>query len=274
MASHVLVTTSCQMTASYDKVYLVSRIAMTLRSARLRAGMTREALAYHSGLTVAAIAQIESGRRQEVRLSSLRALAEAMAVSVDYLVCGPEAMGTKLFDHAVLMYGSEDDFLTSVAPFLAEGVSRSDVTLAVTTPSRIALLRDALDDDARHVEFADSDDWYRSPRDALTRYQVFVSEKFAQGAPWVRIIGEPVWTGRTAREIREWTRYESLLNVFFASSPATIICPYDVRSAPAGALACGRNTHPRLVAGGNHRGANADYHAPEAVLVEGPGKSL
>lgn len=54
-----------------------SRVGAALRLARVRVGWSREALAYHSGMSGAAIAQIESGRRQDIRLSTLAALAGA-----------------------------------------------------------------------------------------------------------------------------------------------------------------------------------------------------
>ena len=57
-----------------------SRLGESLKAARARAGWSREALAYHSGVSWSAIAQIESGRRNDVRLSSLSALAEALGV--------------------------------------------------------------------------------------------------------------------------------------------------------------------------------------------------
>ncbi|MDQ1715383.1 MAG: Helix-turn-helix domain, partial [Frankiaceae bacterium] len=61
-------------------------IAEALRRARLRLGWTREDLAHHSGVSYGAIVQIEAGRRTDVRLRSLVALAEALDVSVDALI--------------------------------------------------------------------------------------------------------------------------------------------------------------------------------------------
>src|SRR5258706_526751 len=89
--------------------------------------------------------------------------------------------------------------------------------------TRAGWTREALDDRSRSVEFADSADWYPSPLAALNRYRAFVQEKYEAGAPWVRIVGEPVWTGRSDAEITTWIRYESLLNLALASSPATIV---------------------------------------------------
>src|SRR6202035_1380350 len=148
----------CQTTASYDILagglrpanrarrgcVALSRVGVSLKSARERAGWSREALAYRSGLSWAAIAQIESGRRREVRLSSLAALAGALGVSVDYLIGSDAAMESSVFEHLVLGYSSDQEFLAATFPFLAGGVERAEAVLAVTTHPNIALLRDAL----------------------------------------------------------------------------------------------------------------------------------
>ncbi len=87
----------------------------------------------------------------------------------------------------------------------------------MTTPARIGLLRDSLDDRARIVEFAESEDWYRSPREAFDRYLRVVRQSFEEGPAWIRIVGEVVCAGRCEAEITAWTRYESMINLTFAS---------------------------------------------------------
>jgi transcriptional regulator with XRE-family HTH domain len=215
-------------------------------------------------MSFAAITQIESGRRQEVRVSSLMALARALGVSVDYLV-GSTTISPKLLRHRVLVYDSDAEYVTFAGAFLVEGLARSDCVLAVTATRNTALLRDALGDDAIRVEFADSSEWYSSPSDALSRYRTFVNDRFARGAAWIRILGEPVWAGRSAPEVEEWARYEATLNLSFASSPATIVCPYDARSLPEGVLAFGRRTHPEVAEAGNITSSQA-YEDPEDFL--------
>src|SRR5207302_5874702 len=96
------------------------------------------------------------------------------------------------------------------------------------------------------VQYEDSARWYRSPLNAFNGYRAFLKDKFQGGAPWIRIVGEPTWAGRSKAEVGAWTRYESLLNLVFASCPATIMCPYDTRSVPAKVLADARSTHPRV----------------------------
>jgi len=243
-----------------------SRIGGTLRSARERIGWSREALAYHSGLSWAAISQIESGRRQEVRVSSLVALASALGVSVDYLVGGVAIGAPELFRHQLLIYSSEDEYVASVIPFLMEGVARSDAVLAVPSERQGGLLRDALGDNARHVEFLDSSQWYGSLRSASNGYRTLVKERFERGAPWVRIIGDAVWAGRSGAEVAEWFRYESVVNLALASSPATIMCSYDGRSLRDEVLADARRTHPEVATAGNVT-TNMAYRDPEDFLL-------
>ena len=193
----------------------------------------------------------KSGRRKEVRVSSLRALASALGVSVDYLVGGAATVSPELLRHPVLVYGSDDEYLASSIPFLVEGITRSDCVLAVTGRRCMGLLRDALGENATHVEFFDSSEWYVSLRGAASGYRSFMKEQFERGAPWIRIIGEPVWTGRSEAEFAEWFRYESMINLSFASSPATIVCTYDARSVPDTVLDSARRAHPQLAAAGD-----------------------
>jgi transcriptional regulator with XRE-family HTH domain len=246
-----------------------SRIGESLRAARARLGWSREALAYHSGVSWSAIAQIESGRRRDVRLSSLSALAEALEVSVDHLIGTAAAMTPPRLDHRVLTYGSDEEFLAAAVPFLTEGIERSDGLLAVTTEAQVELLRDTLEDGSERIEFADSVDWYRSPRGASNRYRAFVKQKVEAGAAWIRIVGEPVWAGRSAAEITAWTRYESLINLTFAPMPATILCPYDTRSLPTEIVANANRTHPQVAHGGDST-PSPSYREAEDFLLELP----
>jgi transcriptional regulator with XRE-family HTH domain len=244
------------------------RISGSLRAARERLGWSREGLAFHSGVSWSAIAQIESGRRQNVRLSTLSALADALGVSVDYLIdTTTVAIPPRLLGHRVLTYGSDDEYLEAAIPFLSEGIERSDSLLVVTTEARIELLRDTLDDRAAHVEFAVSAGWLLSPIVALNGYRAFIREKVERGAPWIRIWGEPIWAGRSVAEVTAWTRFESLFNLAFASSPASVVCPYDSRSLPEEIVVDARRTHPEVVRGSDAT-ASPTYREPEDFLLD------
>jgi transcriptional regulator with XRE-family HTH domain len=244
-----------------------SRIGQSMRSLRARAGWSRETLAHNSGLSWSAIAQIESGRRQDVRLSSLTALAEAFGVSVDCLIGATTTLTPHLFEHRLLTYESDETYLDAAIPYIAEGLERSECLLVVTTPAQIALLRKALDVRSEQVEFANSAEWYASLNGALNRYRGFLNHKLEAGAARIRILGDPVWARRSGAEITAWFRYESLVNLAFASAPATIVCSYDTRSLAHEVVADACRTHPEVA----HRSAaieGATYQEPEDFLLQ------
>src|SRR4051812_19944855 len=221
-----------------------SAVGTSLKAARERLGWSREALAYHSGISWSAITQIESGRRADVRLRSLSALAGALGVTIDYLTGSAGAGPPRMLEHRVLVYRSSDEFLATVVPFLREGIERSDAVMVVTTPRCVNSTRESLGGDGKHLRFEDAAEWYSSPRETLRRYREFIDESIEAGSKWVRIVGEPVWADRSRAEIREWTRYESIINLTLASAPATIMCPYNATSVPASILRDAGCTHP------------------------------
>jgi transcriptional regulator with XRE-family HTH domain len=244
-----------------------SAIGSSLKAARQRLGWSREALAYHSGVSWSAISQIETGRRVDVRLSSLSALARALGVTTDYLGGSIAAGPPPLLEHRVLVYGSDDEYGAAVAPFLREGIERSDALLVVTTPRLLELIRGELGAELERGTLLDAADWYSTPLETLRRYRSFVDDSLKAGFKWVRIVGEPVWAGRSAAEVREWSRYESIINLSLAAAPATIICPYDSRSVPASVMHDAECTHSEFAhAGGS--APSASYRQPEDFLLQ------
>lgn len=240
-------------------------VAHSLRAARTRIGWTRETLSHHSGLSWAAIAQIESGRRTDIRLSSLVRLADALGITIDELVNGQPPPAKMI--HGALMYAGADDFATSAVTYLREGVARDERPLAVTSTQRIDRVRDGLGADANRVTFADWHDWYRSPTAALNGYRDYLNAQLARGARRVRILGEPVWRGRTPAEIKAWARYESLINIVFAAAPSVLLCPYNTRSVPRAVMAAAQRTHPRVQAGVKDE-PSMDYLDAEEFLLQ------
>jgi transcriptional regulator with XRE-family HTH domain len=247
-------------------VTTTSRIGDSLRAARTRLGWTRETLAHHSGISWSAIAQIESGRRKDARLGTLSALAEALGVSVDYLIGNSGTMGQQVFEHRVLPYASDEDLLSNAVPYLAEGIDRSHALLSVMPKARNGVIRDNVDGASSQIEFVDAADWYTSPGAALDRYRAFLKERFEAGAVWVRIVGELPLVGRTREEIAAWNRYESIVNLAFASAPATIMCTYDTEALPRGVVTDAHRAHPSI-ADGSLGTVNPSYQGAEELLL-------
>jgi transcriptional regulator with XRE-family HTH domain len=224
------------------------RMDRAVKAARERRGWTREALAFHSGLSWSAIAQIESGRRSSLRPSSLNALATALGVSVDYLLgraSSPDALPR--LKHRVLRYATEEEFLAGVLPCLVEGMARGEPVLAVTPPGNRRALRRELGKAGRRLPVADPAVWYQSLIAALEAYRSFIDEKIDAGASLIRIAAEPVWNDPSAAEVDSWTRYEALVNIALAGVPAEIICVYNTVTTPDAVLAGLDETHPETL---------------------------
>ena len=243
-----------------------SDIGESLRAARERAGWSREALAYHSGVSWSAIAQIESGRRKDVRLSTLSALADALGMQVDSLIGSP-MITPRLLEHRVLKYASDEEYAATTVPFLAEGIDQFDALLAVTTPTQAGLLRGGLGDRSDQVEYVDAEGWYGSPAEALNYYRTFLQHKVDSGIGHVRIVGELILAGRSEAEVTAWIRYEAMINIALSSYPASFICSYDVTALPPAIIDAACRTHPELA----HPGGTAPcpaYQDAEDFLLE------
>ncbi|MEV6166925.1 sensor histidine kinase [Streptomyces sp. NPDC051954] len=170
------------------------------------------------------------------------------------------------FVHQALCYGSDQELLRGTAGFVRDGLDAGDAVLAVLSGHHIALLTDVLGSRAGDVDFADSRDWYDYPSRTLGRYHAYCHRQ--GGARRVRVVGEPVWTGRSDFETREWMRYESLVNVAFAGTAHWILCPYDTRNLAAPVLSTARRTHPELALGARPSAPSVDYANPAAFSAE------
>lgn len=164
--------------------------------------------------------------------------------------------------HQACVYRSAAEFLAATVPFTRAGLACDEQVLAVTNPRNIDLLADALGADATRVEFVDAGDWYRHPVTTLAAYDRYVRKHGA-----VRVIGEPVWSGLSTRDVVEWKRYESALNVALATASAWIVCPYDARVLAPEIVADALRTHPTCVDGaGTH--ASTHYVEPAAFCSD------
>jgi MEDS: MEthanogen/methylotroph, DcmR Sensory domain len=168
------------------------------------------------------------------------------------------------FQHAACIYTSDSQFLDTALPFLADGLALGEPVLAVTNPANLELLRAALGERSGDVDYAESAFFgRRPPRRVAALYRYW---KGGQGSPRggrVRILAEPVWAGRSAREITAWTRMEAALNVTLASASISMICPYDARTTDAGIVADALRTHPVQVEG-SRQSPSPQYADPAA----------
>jgi hypothetical protein len=94
---------------------------------------------------------------------------------------------------------------------------------------------------------------------AVTSFEEILGEHLANGAPWVRLVGEPPSAGGPPSS--EWVRCEALLNLAFASWPVTMICGYDSAAVGEEGLRDAHATHPEMVSAAG-LAASASYADP------------
>jgi DNA-binding NarL/FixJ family response regulator len=170
-----------------------------------------------------------------------------------------------LCEHEALVYSTMEEFLAATVPFIREGLEGEEPLLVVTKEANLSALRTALGSDAGRVDLVEATAWYRSPPQTLEAYDRYVRTRLEAGARRVRIIGEPVWPRTSARAVAEWKRYESALNIAWASMPTTVVCPYDANALTEEVVSDAKRTHPVLRTGSGTR-PSPRYTDPEVFV--------
>ncbi|GAA1341062.1 anti-sigma factor RsbA family regulatory protein [Saccharothrix algeriensis] len=167
------------------------------------------------------------------------------------------------FVHPALFYRTDEDYLAALVPFAVDGLA-ADQPVAVAVPGRrLDLVRDGLGGHARHVTLLDMAREGRNPGRIIARVLRRFADRHRDRR--VRIVGEPVWAGRTDQEYPACAQHEALINTAFTGRDVTILCPYDVSALDDRALADARATHPEIWEGA--RRLPSDRYAPDAVVA-------
>jgi anti-sigma regulatory factor (Ser/Thr protein kinase) len=173
---------------------------------------------------------------------------------------------TTAFLHPALFYRDTQDYLAGTVPFVREGLAAGEPVAVAVPGDNLRLIRDALGDAADAVRLLDMREAGRNPGRIIPG----VLRAFADAQPAgrrVRIIGEPVWAGRTAGEYPACAQHEALINTAFAGRSATILCPYDVRRLDERVLADACATHPTVIPCGGGPERESGGYAPDAVVA-------
>ena len=153
--------------------------------------------------------------------------------------------------HPALFYTSNQEYRANLVPFITDGLAAAEPVLVAVPGERIELLRTGLGRAADQVRFVDMTDAGRNPGRIIPRLLcAFVDEHPAQST---RVIGEPIWAGRSAAEYPACVQHEALINVALADRPVTIVCPYDTARLDPAVLADAECTHPLLIEHGQWR---------------------
>jgi anti-sigma regulatory factor (Ser/Thr protein kinase) len=170
-----------------------------------------------------------------------------------------------VFRHDALLYAGELQFVTQTSAFVRDALEREEAILVAVIEPRQSLLRDALGDDAKHVEFFDM--WHvgRNPARIIPAWQRWSERNARAGRPF-RGIGEPIWAARDPQALLECQIHEQLLNTAFDHGPAwRLLCPYDTEALPESVIARAHDTHPSVVDSGGHQYSKS-YPHPELTF--------
>ncbi|MEV6721819.1 sensor histidine kinase [Streptomyces xanthochromogenes] len=168
------------------------------------------------------------------------------------------------FVHPALFYRDLDEYVRGTGGFVRDALAADEPVLVAVPGPRLDALREELGPDAAAVEFADMTELGRNPGRILAALQGFADQHPGRAA---RIVGEPIWAGRSPAEILEATRHEALVNTAFTDRRGTVLCTYDATALPPRVLDDARRTHPTLIEDSRVRASSA-YVRAEVVCAD------
>jgi anti-sigma regulatory factor (Ser/Thr protein kinase) len=164
-----------------------------------------------------------------------------------------ETRDARSFSHEAFLYDSPEAFLDGSLAFIRGGLEAQEPMLVAVSAAKIGMLRSELGRDADDVQFADMQEIGINPARIIPAWRAFVSERSSEGRG-LRGIGEPIWAERSADELVECQRHESLLNLAFADTPSfRLLCPYDSTALDAAVIEEAQRSHPVVVEDGVER---------------------
>lgn len=112
------------------------------------------------------------------------------------------------FAHPALFYRSEAEFLAGTVPFVLDGLAAGEPVAVAVPPPNLALLRAELGAATERVQLVDMTERGRNPGRILAEVLHAAADPHPDRN--VRIIGEPIWPGRTALEYDACVHHEAL----------------------------------------------------------------
>jgi hypothetical protein len=166
--------------------------------------------------------------------------------------------------HEALFYRDAEDYAAGTLPFIETGLVNEEPVLVAVPAQNVELVRDQLGGRSADVRFIDMAQAGRNPGRIIPT--VLMAFAAAHAPARVRIIGEPIWPGRTPTEYPPCVQHEARINVALGDEAATILCPYDASRLHPAVIADAERTHPVLVSREKRRESEL-YSDPEKVIA-------
>ncbi|MEW5356915.1 anti-sigma factor RsbA family regulatory protein [Streptomyces sp. 16-176A] len=168
------------------------------------------------------------------------------------------------FVHPALFYRDAREYLAGTVPFVRAALAAGEPVAVAVPAENLRLIEAELGADAGRVRLLDMREAGRNPGRIIPG----VLRAFADAQPpgrRVRIVGEPVWYGRTPAEYAACVQHEALINAAFRGREVSVLCPYDAGRLDERALADAHATHPVVVPAGSTEARVSAGYAPERV---------
>jgi anti-sigma regulatory factor (Ser/Thr protein kinase) len=170
------------------------------------------------------------------------------------------------FVHPALFYRDEQEYLAGTLPFLEAGLAAGEPVAVAVPGANLRLIREGLGPAAEAVLLLDMQEAGRNPGRIIPG----VLRAFADAQPSgrrVRIIGEPIWAGRSATEYPACAQHEALINVAFTGREVSILCPYDESRLDDRTLTDAHATHPVVIPAGSTEERPSGAYDPDGVVA-------
>jgi anti-sigma regulatory factor (Ser/Thr protein kinase) len=181
------------------------------------------------------------------------------------MVTGQTAQGAEMpgeaaldggLSHLAFFYRDQRDYLAQIQAFARAGQEHGEPVFIAVPEDKGRLLRERL---GERIRYADMARLGRNPARIIPEVREFID---AHPGQRVRYVGEPIWPGRSAAEMCEAARHEALINLAFAGTAVTILCPYEAERLPPSVVGDAERTHPAILGNG---------HLADAVRYAGLG---
>lgn len=173
------------------------------------------------------------------------------------------------FVHPALFYRDEREYLAGVVPFVRKALAAGEPVAVAVPTENLRLIEEEIGADAA-VRFLDMREAGRNPGRIIPNVLRAFADAQPPGIP-VRIVGEPIWAGRTATEYPACVQHEALINAAFRGRDATILCPYDTSRLDPRVVDDAYATHPVVVdadSGRERRSTRYDFEGVHARYNE------
>lgn len=161
------------------------------------------------------------------------------------------------YRHEAFLWRSRSDYVSVLVPFIRDGIEAGEAVMIALLPEHVAWIAAELGPLPAQVQLVDMAELGHNPARIMPAWLQFLDTSCGRRRP-ARGIGEPIWAGRSAEEIRECQLHEALLNLAVDPDlPFWLVCPYDAEHLDAEVLAEAGRSHPALITATSYEGSGS-----------------